>query len=138
MTQNKGQQSKYRTTCNGDGRGRHESSNLCAIKRIYLLDKSLNDGGLASGFARGGHHRVRGVASATLVGGLQARRRYPVICLCVGLEQLNFPKKFISLWTRRHAVSFTRALLRHTRIIDLFHVVSPRKQRPHFSEKSER
>jgi hypothetical protein len=59
------------------------------------------------------------------VGGLQARRRNPVIYLCVGLEQLNFPKKFISLWTRRHAVSFTRALLRHTHIINLFHVVSP-------------
>jgi hypothetical protein len=67
------------------------------------------------------------------VGGLQARRRNPVIYLCVGLEQLNFLKKFISLWTRRHAVSFTRALLRHTYIINLFHVVSPRKQRPHFS-----
>jgi hypothetical protein len=70
-----------------------------------------------------------------LVGGLQARRRNPVIYLCVGLEQLNFPKKFISLWTRRHAVSFTRALLHHTLIINLFHVVSPRKQRPHFSER---
>jgi hypothetical protein len=49
-----------------------------------------------------------------LVGGLQARRRNPVIYLCVGLEQLNFPKKFISLWTKRHAVSFTPVLLCHT------------------------
>ena len=92
---------------------------------------------------RGFRVRQRGDASATwrartrarpsLVGGLQARRGDPVIHPSVGLEQLNFLKKFISLWTRRYAVSFTRALLRHTHIINLFHVVSPRKQRPNFS-----
>jgi hypothetical protein len=42
-------------------------------------------------------------------------------------RQLNFPKKFISLWTRRHAASFARALLRHTQIINLFHVAFLRK-----------
>jgi hypothetical protein len=84
---------------------------------------------------RAGSHPGR---DQPLVGGLQARRRNPVVCLCVGLEQLNFPKKFISLWTRRHAVSFTRALLRHTDIINLFHAISPRKQTSPFQRKSER
>ena len=71
-----------------------------------------------------------------LIWRLQARRCNPVFYLCVGLEQLNFSQKFVSLRARRQAVSFARALLRHTYVVSLFHLVCPlNNQRPKYSSK---
>jgi hypothetical protein len=63
-----------------------------------------------------------------LIWRLQARRCNPVFYLCVGLEQLNFFQKFVSLRAGRQAVSFARALLCHAYVVSLFHLVSPHVQ----------